>query len=197
MVEQRTPAAFCSQRAAAALGLLGAMGAGEGAAALGELALPAIPAIMRDVHARRRARSQSEAGPGLDDGDQRSAGAPSLAVVELLGAFPTLLGQLVRTMEQACAAAATTVRSKCFFAELARICRVAQRGRGLAQDQDAVDHLCSLRLFLDAGILRSAGALAEDCERGARGAARAASQRGGRVAQEAAELAALLPDGYQ
>ena len=70
------------------------MGAGEGAAALGELALPAIPAIMRDVHARRRARSQSEAGPGLDDGDQRSAGAPSLAVVELLGAFPTLLGQL-------------------------------------------------------------------------------------------------------
>ena len=46
-----------------------------------------------------------------------------------------------------------------------------------------------------AGILRSAGALAEDCERGARGAARAASQRGGRVAQAAAELAALLPDG--
>ena len=87
-----------------------------------------------------------------------------------------------------CAANVFSRSSRAFVA-------VAQRGRGLAQDQDAVDHLCSLRLFLDAGILRSAGALAEDCERGARGAARAASQRGGRVAQAAAELAALLPDG--
>ena len=178
-IVQHTAADAYSHRAAGALTLLGALGGGEGVALVGEISLPAISRILVDTHARRR--HSSDGGHdgmemALDDDDDgepnASAGAPSHAVVDLLRAYPTVLGQLVRTMEELCAEPKTS-------------------------DQEVVDHLDSLRMFRDARILRAGNSLgggaAAAAAISAQRAAGMASQRGGRVAQAAAELSALLP----
>lgn len=176
-IVQHTAADAYSHRAAGALALLGALGGGEGAALVGEISLPAISRILVDTHARRR-RSSDGGHDGMemalddDETHDASAGAPSHAVVDLLRAYPTVFAQLVRTMEELCAEQNTS-------------------------DQEVVDHLDSLRLFRDARILRAGNSLggaaaAAAVAISAQRAAGTASQRGGRVAQAAAELSALL-----
>ena len=195
-IVQNTAAEAYSHRAASALGLLATLGGGAGTALLTELAVLSLPTIMAETHKQRRVprddimtgRQPHETAMVVDDdtgtgmthsGDElRDAepdGAPIHAVVEVLRAYPSVLDQLVLWMEEKCALSTTT-------------------------DQEVVDHLQSLRMFRDARVLRGQtnatggpNAAVGPTLTSALRTASVAKERGGRVAQAAAELSALLP----
>jgi hypothetical protein len=199
-IVQNTAAEAYSHRAASALGLLATLGGGAGTALLTELAVLSLPTIMAETHKQRRGRGTRDdimtgrqphesamvvddnTGTGMthsgDDGlrDAEPDGAPIIhVVVEVLRAYPSVLDQLVLWMEEQCALSTTT-------------------------DQEVVDHLQSLRMFRDARVLRGQtnatggpNAAVGPTLTSALRTASVAKERGGRVAQAAAELSALLP----
>lgn len=173
--------AYC-YRAAGAMGLLATLGGGDGSALIAEAALLGIPLILSEVHTRRRlgtpyidrttvARPETAMVVDEDvDESHENICLLSQQVIEVLRAYPSVLDQLMIRMEEQCALETTP-------------------------DQGVVDHLQSMRIFRDAHLLRvSDDGDAHQVERVARALriAAQAKERGGRVTQAAAELAALL-----